>query len=174
MAVEMGGRTPKSPFLRRSLQFLGLLFLVMGTYGIYHATIGYLEGRESPKWPRVTGEVYDHQAYASTHRGVTTYTVFVKYRYSVGGKSYAGERVGPDNDNLTAEESDRVFAKYLIGSKPEVTYSPSNPERSFLEPGESRNALTRPLVHCAFVVAGLALILLNRQPKTAKPRLRTD
>lgn len=174
MADILGVTQPKSPFLRRALQFLGLLFLVMAPYAIYRTTTEYLEGRESPNWPRVPGEVYDQQAYASTNRGVTSYWVTIKYRYSVAGKSYAGDRVVPDHNNLTAEERDRVFAKYPVGSKPDVAYLPSNPERSFLEPGESRYAIFKPVVSCAFFAAGIALILMNRQPKATKPRLRAD
>ncbi|MBO0697587.1 MAG: DUF3592 domain-containing protein [Zavarzinella sp.] len=156
-----------TPVARMGLRILGVVLLLLSPIAIYFGTQRYLEGRDSPNWPRVPGEVYDQKVYESNYRGRAVNHVYIKYRYNVNGRRYEGERVAPDMDSVATEDLAPLLAKYPVGSRPEVAYAPSNPETAFLEPGQPRSAIWRAFLPWLFPVVGIALLIKSRRSRSS-------
>lgn len=96
-------------------------------------------GFRSERWPHAVGEVLeaDLTHYQGPKTG-HTHSAWVRYRYTVDGRTFEAERVefpplrrpGPEEDLLA-----RVQAAYPVGSMIDVFYDPVDPTRACLIPG---------------------------------------
>jgi Protein of unknown function (DUF3592) len=161
-----------SPIIRFGVRFFGLLLLVISPFGIYWGITNFLEAMNSVNWPRVQGEVYDVQVWERNSRRGTSYTPYIKYRYTVAGKSYGNSRVRPGMGDVKKDSLEQLLAKYPVGSRPEVYYSPSDPSNSMLEPGQEWLDFVRLFVPLIFPVVGVLLLLGSRRSPT--PRRTPD
>ena len=96
----------------------------------------------SPQWPSVMGEMISAQAVArnETGDGSGTHTHMwhsqVRYRYTVNGQLYTGNRLRAFGYNHSSEaESLKELAPFAPGQPVRVYYDPVKPEVSVLIPG---------------------------------------
>ena len=124
---------------------------------------------ESAEWPRVLGVVVETRAvWSSSPRSGRSYWPLVHYRYSVGGTTYVGDRVSFRAKYGRADAEDAV-ARYPAGSVVSISYSPSVPQRSVLEPGTWRGGASMTVLVLATVLAigvafgcGAVLVLVSK------------
>lgn len=150
-ADSSAGQMSPWGWLVLALTFLTSAITVLGFYGPE-----VWNGHRSAGWPRTDGRVLevDVTHYQGPETG-HTHAAWVRYRYTVDGRTYEAERVrfspvkerGPEADVLA-----RAAAAFPVGSKHDVFYDPADPARACLIPGIS------PLLLWSLVaVAGLAL-----------------
>lgn len=96
----------------------------------------------SPDWPSVEGEMLEARARARNEtgdqRGVQKHEWFteVRYRYSVNGTSYTGDRLRAFGLNhFDEQQALQELAPFPIGQKVKVYYDPAKPASSVLIPG---------------------------------------
>lgn len=85
-------------------------------------------------WPTAFGTVVESQLEArrsSNNRGWVNYPRVV-YTYSVGGQSYASDRISPGLE-VGGTSAPGVVAKYPVGSQVKAYYNPQNPSDAILE-----------------------------------------
>ncbi len=87
------------------------------------------------RWSFTQGEVFE--ARLNIVSG-DSFEPYVKYNYSVRGKSYTNDKISPVN-YLTEDEyaAKRAIAPYRANSAVNVYYDPNDPSRSVLEPKNS-------------------------------------
>jgi len=110
--------------------------LIIGGVGLHR----YNLGKKSASWPAVKGKMTFARAVPTTGNTSKEYRLSVKYKYTVDGKSYTGERVtASDNYQKTRSLAMNVLKKYPVGGEVSVYYSPDNPASSVLKTGANKN-----------------------------------
>src|SRR5262245_42924649 len=111
----------------------GLTFACTGIGFLAMAVRHALLGMRSKTWPSVSGTIMTCDLQTSDG----TYRAEIAYRYNVGEKAYAanrvffGDRISTSWSGLPA----RRLVKYPIQSAVSVFYDPAHPSRAVLEPG---------------------------------------
>jgi hypothetical protein len=102
---------------------------------------GVVEGLASRDWPKTQGIVVNSSVEEwFSARGGYSYTLVANYRYDVGGKRYAGNRVRLVNQRQPGDQQQGLqeLAKVApAGKSCVVYYDPANPTKSCLLPGTS-------------------------------------
>jgi len=117
---------------------VGGAFAAAGAVALGHGFVNLSRAVDSEQWPLASGEVLESVVATEWSDGKMYYPA-VRYRYSVGGKSYEAERVrfgGPLKASWRSS-AEAVVARYQKGRQVRVRYSPSHPELAVLEPGAS-------------------------------------
>ena len=95
--------------------------------------------------------------------GATTVTVpRVEYEFSVGGRTWRGERISIGEDTGGAN-TEATLARYPVGTVVSVYYDPATPANCVLErdiPKGVGKGLVFPLVFIAAIVAGVVALCL--------------
>lgn len=112
---------------------LGLGYLAWHAWGVQRA---------SPSWPFVEGEMLEARARARNETGdqsgVPTHEWFteVRYRYTVDGVAYTGDRLRAFGRNhFDEQQAMDEIAPFQPGRKVKVYYDPAKPSSSVLIPG---------------------------------------
>lgn len=133
---------------------LGVLALTAGLERIWH-------GAASQSWPTVPGEVI----FAANEGGddtsdSTSYARFV-YEYEVAGtKHFNNVRRFAQVEGGDAGEADRVASRYHKGAKVTVSYFPTDPDVSVLEPGNTSASLWLPGIGLVAILFSLGVFFL--------------
>jgi Protein of unknown function (DUF3592) len=127
--------------------------------------------QESAAWPRVSGEVVDiRPVWSSSPRAGKAYWPTIHYRYSVGGRTFLGDRVS-FRPTYGRAEAENAVSRFPAGAPVSVWYRPRDPGTSVLEPSTCRTGLTMIfLVPSAVVALALALFCLAILLLVSKPR----
>jgi hypothetical protein len=143
----------------------GIFFILWGGYEI-------MAGYASKKWPSAEGKVtssYVQKQVRSIKDGSKkpTYYPKIRYQYSVGGKSYTGERISFSGGEGGEEKSEAqaVVDRYLSGQKVIVYYDPKNPERAVLEKGFTWKTFMPFAAGLGFLVVGIICFKAYRRNK---------
>ena len=131
--------------------------------GIYFGIAQYQEAADCENWPKIAAEVYDVRFYDSQFQGKQVFSVYVLYRYTIDGKTYAGGENSAYGNNISAIDKDLVLATYPRGSHPVIYVSPSNPGYSLLEP--TVPPLAYIMLIAPFLLPVLAIVLVSLQQK---------
>ena len=119
------------------------MIVILLTFGLIFGGVGlyrYNLGKKSVTWPAVKGKMTHARAVPTTVNKQQEYQLSVKYRYTVDGKSYTGERVTvSDNYQKTRSLANEVLKKYPVGGEVSVYYNPANPGSSVLKTGMNKN-----------------------------------
>jgi len=110
---------------------IGVLF-----YGIFD----FSHAISSTKWPKAPGRILTSQIVQPRSR----YHPSISYAYVVGNTMYTGHtyRWG-DTFYWKRETAEAAVQTYAPGSTVFISFDPSRPERSVLEPGFTADALSR-------------------------------
>ena len=141
---------------------LGLLALTSGLQRIWH-------GAASQNWPTAPGEVI----FAANEGGddtsdSTSYARFV-YEYEVAGaKHFNNVRRFAQVEGGDRDEADRVAERYHKGAKVTVSYFPTDPDVSVLEPGNTSASLWIPGIGLAALLFSM-VVFFWIVPSIARP-----
>jgi len=100
------------------------------------------EASSTDSWQAVTGQIEDARVTSQRRRNQTDYSVVITYTYSVGERSFRGDRYSVTG-NLGAErrEQAEAFARgYRKGDKVKVYVDPEDPNRAVLVRGGTKKA----------------------------------
>lgn len=121
-----------------------------------------------------SSQVY-RTAYYDRNRGLEhTYHADVRFRYTVGGKEYRGDRAAWDTSFDTQAAAQRLAGRYTRGQSVMVYYNPVDPTEAVLDKTVSRlnTSSWHPLTVLGFVLLALVpfgvirrivLIMLDRR-----------
>ena len=110
--------------------------LIFGGFGYYK----YNMGKESVSWPTIKGTMMQARAVPKKLEHSNEYQLFVKYTYTVDGKSYTGNHITAfDEYQKTLSRANDVLKKYPVGGEVSVYYDPADPGLSVLETGATKN-----------------------------------
>jgi len=94
----------------------------------------------STKWPKAPGRILTSQIVQPRRR----YHPSISYAYVVGDTTYTGNTYRwADTFYWKRETAEAAVQTYAPGSTVFITFDPSRPERSVLEPGFTADALSR-------------------------------
>lgn len=155
-AVSERFRPAKSGVL--ALRAFGIVFIAIGGGTLYAIFIKpMMQEAEASKWPQVPCEIVSSKV--QRHRGSksTTYSIDIRYRYSVDGREYVGTQFnfgGGSSSNRGWK--DEVVATLPKGTETLCYVNPSDPMEAVLsvEPTSERWFAFIPGV---FVIAGLGM-----------------
>ena len=134
-----------------------LIFVAVGGTVAFFGIRGLIRAKESSAWPKTQGEIVESSV-ASSHssKGGTTYHAEIRYEYTVNGSVHSGTRVAyGDYGSSNSSHARSVVNKYPPGKKIDVSYMPSNPDESLLEPGVKTQAFFLPGFGLVFLSFGL-------------------
>lgn len=136
--------------------FFAIGFLILGI-GLYSLRMSYL----AKNWPTTDGTVTLCEVQSSTDSNKNTYEAIVKYRYSVAGSTYDGNRIAFGYSGSSLRSAHQEIADRLTGVKTVVVrYDPKNASRSVLTYGLNRSTIILLVFGSTWVVfvAGLSLL----------------
>jgi hypothetical protein len=115
---------------------VALASLVVLSYG----ALDLSQALFSAKWPQAQGRILSSQVVQPRSR----YHPSITYAYVVGNTTYTGNtyRVG-DTFYWKRQTAEAAVQDYAPGSTAFISFDPSRPERSVLEPGVTTDALSR-------------------------------
>lgn len=131
----------------------GAIFLLVGI------VIGGFEARSIlherlVAWQETTGTVLSCEIKAH-HGKSTTYSPYVTYRYSVGGREYENDELSLSKTSISDHAAVvRHAARYRSGAEVQVFYNPGDPAESFLERSGISDYAMSAVFSLLFVAAG--------------------
>jgi hypothetical protein len=146
------------------------IFLLFGVWLLVAGGTNLQHARESLHWPTAPGVILaprqdpDTSAGGDDEDAVSSGSMGIIYRYTVGGKKYFShmQRFGQLAFGSTDMATDAA-ERYQGGAKVRVAYDPSDPEIAVLEPGVDSQAYWLPGAGAACIVFALAVLLLVRR-----------
>jgi hypothetical protein len=164
-AQEKAQETSTKTILLITLAMFGasVFFILWGGYEI-------MAGYASKKWPSVEGKVtssYVQKQVRSIKDSSKkpTYYPKVRYQYSVGGKTYTGDRIrfSGGEGGEKKSESQSVVDRYPSGQKVVVYYNPKHPERAVLLMGFTWKTFMPFVAGLAFLAVGIVCLKAYRK-----------
>lgn len=155
--------------------FIGLLFLTFPIVGglVVYSSYGMLsEVNATRDWPSVQGnllssELAEEVGYSrsgpsnSRRKPITTYSLQVKYEYTVDGTNYQGDKVALTDDST----SDRRYAELQQEKFPtgpvNVYYDPAEPQKAILEPGNTGSIIPGMVIGTLIMIVPPLLIAVG-------------
>jgi hypothetical protein len=125
---------------------IGIIIVIVGFYFVTHQIPAITTGLQSQSWKTTTATVLSsrwltHHAtgdeYNQTYEGKGyMHTPEIAYSYSVKGRKFSANRYQfGDTGRRSVNEIRGIVARYPVGRTVRVTYNPSDPSQSALEPG---------------------------------------
>lgn len=147
-----------------NLALPGVVFAALGGVSIVVELVQMLRAIVSSHWDWVDGEIEDvgvkeGQKYDGA-RVIPVYRPIVRYRYSLNGRTYSGERLGFQglaSSSLAAAR--RTTKRYDVHEVVKVYVSPRDPTFSVIEVGVQRGHWLGLALGFVWLVVGCAMIL---------------
>lgn len=112
-------------------------------------------------WARTKGTIIASEAAAEgshTDDDDSDCTAAVRYRYTVGGKTYESDRITfGDRAHTTRLLAQQIVARYPVGAQVDVFYNPKRPSSAVLE---ARNAASAAFYVAVIVFGTVAAVLV--------------
>ncbi len=150
---------------RRVMSFIGCALVVAGALNL---GLRVYRGLSCSSWPATWGQiewVNDGTVFRVRKDGSKVFAgdSLVRYRYSVDGHEFVGNRVDFADENIDSYTIPpatlaTIARLHPIGAKTEVFYDPDAPERSVLHPGYPIGTI---LVESAVMAVVMALVFLG-------------
>ncbi len=121
-----------------------------------------IEGLKASSWPSVKGVITSASAKRVEH-SKERYVIEVEYKYSVGHKSFTGNRLSNLNNLLDRIEKDIALKRYAADSSVTVYYDPNNHQNAYLVPGA--DLVVYVLWLASLGMAIFSAVSLTRLPK---------
>jgi len=141
---------------------LPIFLLVLGAVAVVGGVIMLSTSLKVRGWPVVSGRITEKAVGSSTTTGASRpgryFEPQVKYTYSVEGKTYTGQRIGPATAAYDEDKAKRVVSE--LPDTVEVHYNPRDPSDAYLQPssyGLAAIALVTGIV-CLLIGAGLLFV----------------
>jgi len=118
------------------------LFFVVGFAMLYSGLRSLYRGRQANSWPTVEGRIIDSTLEQKSGDESTTYSVKVRYAYSVAGGGFEGDQIAFGYTGSSNFQEHRALSdKLQTGSRVMVHYDPEQPTRAVLATGFNRSTL---------------------------------
>jgi hypothetical protein len=157
---------PRQSRSRRARLSLAVLFLIFFMIGAGISIVGgyyLIKSSKSSSWPSTDGVVKTAELKTQLGGKSTTYGADVSYDYFVGGKPFTGYRIRMVSvESSKKADAQQDLAKYPVGGKVKVFYSPGDPADSVLEPGIQPSSWFLPGVGGAFILISLIGMVTTR------------
>lgn len=143
-----------------------LIVILIGVGLLFRAVRELRESRDAISWPTASGRILKSQMKTHTQNvrrrssnGIRRsyheeiYTADIEYEYEVDHTPYKGTRITAVQGGTLSDKPhvQQTLDKYPVGEIVSVTYNPTDPSQSLLEPGSWGGFL---------VLAGLSLFLI--------------
>ncbi|WP_233079586.1 DUF3592 domain-containing protein [Rheinheimera soli] len=116
-----------------SKTFFIIMFVGASIWCLYLGHIA-IEGLKASGWPSVDGVITSGSAKRVDH-SKERYIIEVEYKYSIGHKSFTGNRLSNLNSLLDSSEKDIALKRYSADSSVKVYYDPNNHQNAYLVTG---------------------------------------
>lgn len=143
---------------------LPIFLLVLGTVGLFAGVSLLRTSMKVGGWPVVEGRLTEKGIGPSTTTGASRagryFEPKIKYTYTVDGKGYTGDRLGP-----AVAAYGEAQAKALVAELPEqvqVHYNPQNPAEAFLQATSYLPAILALLGGLGSLLVGAVLLLSKK------------
>lgn len=121
--------------------FIGL-FVLIGVAILLFAMRSLTLAKQAESWPTAQGQITDRSFDVDTDEDGTSYRTKLSYAYSVGGQSYANEKIAFGYAGSSARDFHRkIYDALPVGTSLAVRYDPDNPERAVLSHGMNKSIL---------------------------------
>ncbi len=122
------------------IKWRGPIVLVGSLVLVSYGTVDLFQAISSAKWPKAPGRILTSQIVS----GRRFYHPVITYAYTAGNTTYTGNtyRLG-DAYYWRRHTAEPAVQAYAPGSTVFVSFDPSRPERSVLEPGVTPDAVSR-------------------------------
>ena len=143
------------------LIIVGLWFTALGAWPVVVLAIASIRWFRSRHWFSTTGTIVNAIIEDATRKDDDSdwYRVRVTYRYTAGGKEYAGQRERFADDRSSYEEAERMFQKYSAGDSVRVWYNPENPAEAVLCRSIRVAYVVLAILGAGFATCGVLLIV---------------
>ncbi|MCX7009648.1 MAG: DUF3592 domain-containing protein [Kiritimatiellaeota bacterium] len=130
------------------------VFVGFVVYSFWHAAAAQL------RYQSAEGTVLESRVTSSQSDGSTTYGFGIRYRYTVGGQSFEGDRYafGSGSSSDGHGRASQLVKQHPIGSKLTVYYDPAKPQQSVIERHVDPMMKFLLLFLQPFVLVGVGLI----------------
>ncbi len=117
-----------------------LLVLVGALVFLGYMARVYTQAEAMRQWPTTEGEILETWVSERSDSENDEYVPAVRYRYTVAGQTYTGERLRAAPVSAgTRRGAEQMLAPYFKGAVVRVYYNPQNPAEAVLEPGVTRS-----------------------------------
>ena len=170
-ALAYLGAFKEYPVLPFGVRVFGLVFVVAGGAMLTAGLLRFKLALDSRTWPVAAGaivyaEEHSHTTQVEAGGGetsrVTTHGAPLAYRYEVEGRTYLsnircfGALAGASRDWALS-----ILERYPAGRAVPVYYNPADPDSAVLETGVSSEAFWLPGAGLAFLLFGIAAVILG-------------
>jgi hypothetical protein len=159
------------PVLALGVRVAGLVFVVGGGAMLTAGLVRYKNALDSRSWPVASGSIVYAEEHSSTSAvkdsdgevtSATSYGAPLAYRYEVNGKIYFSNiRTFGALAGASQDWAQSILQRYPSGARVPVFYHPADPNTAVLEPGSSSEALWLPGAGAAFLLFGLAAVIVG-------------
>lgn len=152
-----------SPRLR---VLLSLVFIIPGAIVLYLSGMAAFDASQSHSWPSTQGIL---------RVGEGKYRKTVNYQFTVNGITHESDQViHGEIGNRNRSAAWNQFSRLPNGHPVEVYYHPGNPGKSVLVRELDRGTTFNILWGCAFIFAGLFVVLISPRLLARGERLRRE
>ena len=145
------------------------LFILAGLGGVGAGVWNLYRGLRCESWPTADGVVdRAKMKFHSSSKGGVTYSADVSYHYQTAGTYHTGARLAFGTMSSSASYAQDILARYPVGAKVQVHYSPDDPELAVLETGVHGGVWIEFGVGTVFVLVGLMFMGLFRRAAAAQ------
>jgi hypothetical protein len=147
----------------RNSRRAGFFAIVAGIVFFVISIQDLLSGLQSERWPVTEGTI--QSAAINRHvagRGGHTYDVDISYSYQINGQNFLGNQLAFGDIDWFSSQNQTILARYPVGKKIQVHYSPNNPQLAVLEAGIVGETWLCLGVGAFFILAGTIMLLKCR------------
>jgi len=142
---------------------VGAILVIAGPAWAIYSWLGVSEARASQTWPTARGQITDSKLWDPENIFGQQFEVKVRYAFVVDGKKFTGDRLKIGGKSTSVQADAEADAnRYDTAEHVQVSYDPSDPNRSTLETGITNWKLFTALAPGpALLLLGLFLIAVG-------------
>ena len=163
--------TPSKAKSQKSSIILTIAMIAGGIFLIVWGSNELKDAYKSRSWPSTQGKITSSyikkqvNKKSSPNRTTTSFSAKVRFRYTVGGTTYSGDRIcfGGTYSGGKRSLAKKVADSYLKGKKVTVYYDPENPKEAVLKTGFRWTTFMVFIGGLLFLCVGIACYILYRR-----------
>ena len=165
------GAFKEYPVMALGFRTFGLTFLLAGCAMLTAGLWRYKLALDSRTWPVTVGSIVYAEERSNTsevrdsdgeRHSATSYGAPLAYRFEVNGKTYFSNiRCFGALSGASKDWAQSILDRYPTGARVPVSYHPADPNTAVLEPGVTSEAYWLPGAGAAFLLFGVAVLLVN-------------
>jgi hypothetical protein len=143
----------------------GAFFAILASVLMFAMNLGDLwNGLQSEHWPQTEGVIQSAAIIrSSTGKGGHTDDARVSYSYQVDGQKFLGDQFAFGAIDWFGTQNQAILARYPVGKKVQVYYSPNNSQLAVLETGIVGETWFIFGFCISFILAGTMILLFYKR-----------